>query len=163
MSPGQMWLDLLVRSVTDLINIFSNTYTFSLFQLEPKSHRSKQCWQYISYHIELFLFSVPPTKKSYPEFYLVVYHIGFLILSFKSFDISSPCNQNFLRRIKTMLQQIYDEKDVELLRIVQRKFLLEPSKEDQNYNLVNPDPKFDTSMGQAKAVRQILKDKVSTQ
>ena len=73
------------------------------------------------------------------------------------------CNQNFLRRIKTMLQQIYDEKDVELLRIVQRKFLLEPSKEDQNYNLVNPDPKFDTSMGQAKAVRQILKDKVSTQ
>ena len=62
-----------------------------------------------------------------------------------------------------MLQQIYDEKDVELLRIVQRKFLLEPSKEDQNYNLVNPDPKFDTSMGQAKAVRQILKDKVSTQ
>ena len=61
-----------------------------------------------------------------------------------------------------MLQQIYDEKDVELLRIVQRKFLLEPSKEDQNYNLVNPDPKFDTSMGQAKAVRQILNDKVST-
>jgi len=57
------------------------------------------------------------------------------------------------------LEQIYDEKDVELLRIVQRKFLLEPSKEDQNYNLVNPDPKFDTSMGQAKAVRQILKDK----
>merc|ERR1711997_517646 len=57
------------------------------------------------------------------------------------------------------LEQIYNEKDVELLRIVQRKFLLEPSKEDQNYNLVNPDPKFDTSMGQAKAVRQILKDK----
>ena len=103
-------------------------------------------------------------KKSYPEFCLVVYQVGFLIcLPFKSFDISSPCNQNFLRRIKTMLQQIYDEKDVELLRIVQRKFLLEPSKEDQNYNLVNPDPKFDTSMGQAKAVRQILKDKVSTQ
>ena len=61
------------------------------------------------------------------------------------------------------LQRVYDEKDVELLSLVQRKFLLQPSKanEDQNYNLVNPDPKFDTSMGQAKAVREILNDKVS--
>ena len=60
-----------------------------------------------------------------------------------------------------MLQRIYEEKDVELLKLVQRKFLLQPSKEGQSYNLVNPDPKFDTSMGQAKAVRQILKDQVS--
>ena len=42
MSSSQMWLDLLVTCWTDLINIFSNT--FSLFQLESKSYRTKQCW-----------------------------------------------------------------------------------------------------------------------
>ena len=36
----------------DLDNNFSNT--FSLFQLESKSYRSKQCWPYIGYHIDLF-------------------------------------------------------------------------------------------------------------
>ena len=35
-----------------LINIFSNT--FSLFQLESKSYRTKQCWPYISYNIKNF-------------------------------------------------------------------------------------------------------------
>jgi len=56
------------------------------------------------------------------------------------------------------LQRVYDEKDVELLSLVQKKFLLNKAN-DQYYNLENPDPKFDTSMGQAKAVREILNDK----
>ena len=37
---------------TDLDNNFSNY--FSLFQLESKSYRTKQCWPYIGYYIESF-------------------------------------------------------------------------------------------------------------
>ena len=37
----------------DLDNNFSNT--FSLFQLESKSYRTKQCWPYIDYDIEFVL------------------------------------------------------------------------------------------------------------
>ena len=43
----------LARSViTDIDNNFSDT--FSLFQLESKSYRTKQCWPYIVYHIGSF-------------------------------------------------------------------------------------------------------------
>ena len=41
MSSGRMWLNLLVKSIR--------------ISVESKSYGTKQCWQYISFHIELFL------------------------------------------------------------------------------------------------------------
>ena len=39
--------------------------TFSLFQLESKSYRTKQCWPYISYHIKFFLEFFNVQKTAY--------------------------------------------------------------------------------------------------
>jgi hypothetical protein len=44
---------MLSMSVRPLDNNFRNS--FSLFQLESKSYRNKQCWPYISYYIDFFL------------------------------------------------------------------------------------------------------------
>jgi hypothetical protein len=38
----------ILKYVRPSTNSFSNT--FSLFQLESKSYRTKQCWPYIGYH-----------------------------------------------------------------------------------------------------------------
>ena len=48
--------------------------------------------------------------------------------------------------------------DSDLIEIVRKKFLIPPAT--KNYNLENQFG-FDTSMGQAEAVRRILKEQVS--
>ena len=48
MSSGRMWPGWLGW----IGSFFSNT--FSLFQLESKTTVYKQCWPYISYHLEFF-------------------------------------------------------------------------------------------------------------
>ena len=46
MPSGWMWLDLLLRSIRRTQSTFAVIHTFSLFQLESKSYKTKQCWQY---------------------------------------------------------------------------------------------------------------------
>ena len=55
------------------------------------------------------------------------------------------------------LPKDYASSDPELIQLIRKKFLIPPST--QNYNLEN-NIGFDTSMGQAEAVRRILNDQV---
>ena len=90
---------------TDLDNNFSNTS--SLFQLESKSYRTKQCWSYISYHVEFFFglfflyknlhiepFCYNPIIKS-PLYY------RFLLLSCPHW-LSSKQNKRFLPELMSL-------------------------------------------------------------
>lgn len=63
---------------------------------------------------------------------------------------------NELSPLLTKLEREYRQDDPDLVRIVREKYLLTPSL--QSYNLES-NPDFDTSMGQADAVRQILHEK----
>ena len=64
-----------------------------------------------------------------------------------------------LRVLIEPFDNVYKESDPNLIDLIRQKYLIGPSKE--GYNLEHEDPHFDTSMGQAKVVREVLQDMVS--
>ena len=68
--------------------------------------------------------------------------------------------QEKYQTLKPLLEPLpkdYTSSDPELIQLIRKKFLIPPST--QNYNLEN-NIGFDTSMGQAEAVRRILNEQV---
>ena len=69
-------------------------------------------------------------------------------------------SQEKYQTLKPLLEPLpkdYITSDPELIQLIRNKFLIPPST--QNYNLEN-NIGFDTSMGQAEAVRRILNEQV---